>query len=60
MLNQLLKDGEITETFKNITKPTFGKLEKFTADKVEARIKLDNLELSIQGKNACILMLISS
>ena len=52
MLNQLLKDGEITETLKNITKPAFGKLEKFTADKIEAKIKLDNLEISIQGRNS--------
>lgn len=49
LLNQLLKDNEITDTLKNITKPAFAKLEKFTADKIEAKIKLDNLESSIQG-----------
>lgn len=54
MLTQLLKDGEINAEFKNMTKPTFAKLEKFIIDKIEFKLRLENLDASIQGINLCL------
>lgn len=48
LLNQLYKDGEINPELKNIEKTTFAKLEKFIAEKMETKIKLDNLETAIE------------
>ena len=49
LLSQLYKTAEINAEFKNMTKNTFLKLEKFILEKIEFKIKFDGLESSIQG-----------
>jgi len=48
-LTQLYREGELTPDFKNMSKSTFARLEKFVADKIEAKLKLEKVEVEIQG-----------
>jgi len=45
----LYREGELSPDFKNLSKSTFARLEKFCAEKIEAKLRLEKVELEIQG-----------
>jgi len=53
----MLKAGEITGDLKNLNKQTFTKLEEFIKAKIEARLKLDQIQEALEGKDIKFLFL---
>jgi len=47
-LTQLYREGELSPDLKNLTKSTFARLEKFCAEKMESKIRLEKVEFEIQ------------
>lgn len=41
---EMQKSGEMTKEMKHIKKPLFSKLEKFVAEKIEAKLRFDSLD----------------
>lgn len=45
----MLKAGEITGDLKNLNKTTFERFEKFVKEKIEARIRIEEIEQKLEG-----------
>jgi len=48
MLDRSHKNGEVAGDLKNLTKLTFQKFESFVLTKIEARVRLDNIDHALE------------
>lgn len=51
LVDRMLKANEINADLNNLTKMNFKKFENFIQDKIEQRVRQDNINMALNGKS---------